>query len=538
MKPRKAKRLSYRPSMWILSVLLLAVCTQLIVLPGMVRVYADEDARIMQTTWDEERVKLYVRNTSPSDDIGIQFGMDASESVRSYAVSDDENPMRTLIMVDNSLSIPSGSRQKVIETIQSILLGHGQGEKIRLATMSDQVTYLTDSFSDDYLALSNTAASIQYFDQETYLTDVLCDVISELNQEPYLGYTRIIIISDGVDNKQFGLTRDELYEALSKTPYPIMTIGCYTGKNDEDLANMFAISRKTGAEYCILEQTDVQAIASMTAEENQMTVFEAQIPEAAKTGGRQNIQLVLADGTELQTEAAVPFGQRAQEPEKEAEPEVEAAPEPVADTEPVKEPEQAEQSSNENNAFRFLIPVALVAIIAAVAAWMIAKTKKDKKTGNENTTGSDAQIRDFVSTDDEKTVLDSSMFESSDHDKTVLITPDGHDDSYHHYIITLTAVNDPTRTFRGELTDSPQDKLRIGRKSDNDIIIADDPNVSRYHCSISCRNHSFFIEDNKDTSNPTVFNERITLRQGLEQLIVSGCTLKIGKRTYTFTVLE
>ena len=57
----------------------------------------------------------------------------------------------------------------------------------------------------------------------------------------------------GVDNKSIGYTKEELYAALEKMPYPIYTVGCTYKENNEQLKNMFALSRMTGGASWLLD---------------------------------------------------------------------------------------------------------------------------------------------------------------------------------------------------------------------------------------------------------------------------------------------
>ena len=207
-----------------------------------------------QAVADENKLKVYIRGADAEENLSYQIGSIPVESMEVYRINEDRKPVHTLIMLDNSVSIPAGSRDKIKELMSGIVDAHTEKEEFRIAIFSDKIDYLSDTYSNDYTVLKNAIASIKYNDQETYLTDVLYDLVDDLNKDAYMGYTRVIVISDGVDNKQLGVTREELNLKLKETPYPIYTVGTSTGKNNDQLENMFALSRLSKSEYCVLEE--------------------------------------------------------------------------------------------------------------------------------------------------------------------------------------------------------------------------------------------------------------------------------------------
>ena len=149
--------------------------------------------------------------------------------------------------------------------------------------------------------------SIAYQDQETYLTDVLYDLLSaEYIQDARDVYHRIIVISDGVDNKSLGYTKDELYALLKSSPVPIYTIGCVNGNNNEELENMFALSRMTYVDYFLLDE--VEEILSLTeALKADREIYRLTIvpPAEMMDGSRKNVKITLSDGMVLTAETTM-----------------------------------------------------------------------------------------------------------------------------------------------------------------------------------------------------------------------------------------
>ncbi|MCR5556417.1 MAG: FHA domain-containing protein [Butyrivibrio sp.] len=491
---------------------------------------AAEDCMFKQAITDDETVKAYIRTASSTGGVSYQIGNIATDEPREYPISDDEVPVRTLIMVDNSFSVPENSRTLIKEAIKQIIDVHAPNETFRFATFSEDITYLSDEYSSDYTALKNVADSIEHKDQETYLTDVLYDVINEFNAEKYEGYTRIVIFSDGVDNKPIGVTREELNKKLDESPYPVYTFGSKNGKNDSELENMFALSRLTGCEYAILEEASEGEIAGITALDNEIKVFEVDIPEEAKIGGKQSSKLTFSNGSEVVFSVNMPFSIK--ETKEEVEPESEMAVEPTAESEEKKVEKPVYTPQNGIWAIidklpKWAIPAAaggvLLIIIIILAIVMTGKSKKKKQS---------VSVQPQPVMDYEKTVMMSEEVRRSDN-ATILMTPDQDGQEIRRYRFALTDAADSARSFRCELIS----EIRIGRQPDNNIVLSDDTAVHGHHASVSVKNDTFYFTDLKDVKNHSAVNG-IALKPEIPQLIVNNSKVTIGRHTYVISITQ
>lgn len=460
------------------------------------------EVKFKQAVADENKIKVYVRNADTSQNMTYQIGSIPVSAIEVYKIDEDRSPMRTLIMLDNSISIPSGSRGRIKELLEAIVDAHTEKEVFRLATFSDKISYLSDTYSDDYTVLKNVISSISYNDQETYLTDVMYDVVDDLNKDAYMGYTRVIIISDGVDNKQLGVTREELNAKLKETPYPVYTVGTFTGKNNDQLESMFALSRVSGSAYFVLEDTETTVIVSELSRDAQMTVVEAQIPEEAKIGGKQSSKLLCSDGTQLIFDVHMPFHVRTEqkEPVIGTEPEVV----PVSKTtEPVEEEEK-------DGAPVILIVgiiggIVLLVLVVVVVIVLLMKKKKVPVDGGET-----------VSTE---MIIETETQRIDDGESGGILPPSGRGKKI-KYRVTLSDKADMSRTYQCELKNS----ISLGKIAGNDIVV-NAATVSKRHCMITNRNGRIFIQDLNSTNGTFVNNERINF----ETEIFSGTTIRMGK---------
>ena len=125
-----------------------------------------------------------------------------------------------------------------------------------------------------YAAADNVvwAASITYEYQNTQLSDRVYEAVQKLHESDANQFCRVVIISDGVDDKQIGYTHTELENLLRSCGYPIYTVGC--GSNDTEarrtrLENLFALSRvNRGQSFYLGDTKDTFAIAKGICEYN------------------------------------------------------------------------------------------------------------------------------------------------------------------------------------------------------------------------------------------------------------------------------
>lgn len=483
-----------------------------------VSVHAENMPVCREAVADEKKIKAYVQDVYSSEDAKYQIGNIPADRLTAYSIAEDSQPVRTLLMLDNSFSIPDGARGEITELMVGIIDAHMQNETFRVATFSGDTRYLSDSYSDDYTAVKNVTESISYNDQVTYLTDALYTVIEDLNQDHYMGYTRIIIISDGVDNNPSGITREELNIKLGDTPYPVYTVGIKTGNNDEQLKNMYALSRVTETSYWTLAEQDTQEVISRIGEDGSLTVFEADIPENAKTGGIQNSKLTLADNHEIVFKVNTPFAVKEEPAQTES-----AKTEP--ETKPPVEPETEPEEKSGNGLLIAGIAISS-AVLAAVIVFLIIKHgKKKNEVRNQQDHISDQEKDIKKDTEMVRPPRTEGLLDSSNEAVPALF-PGGAGKAIHR--LTLTDKKDLSRTFQCELKGA----VNIGREPGNDLVLSYDTTISAKHCMIMSKSGRFFIQD-LGSSNKTYLNGIQVLS---ETEIVSGSTIKLGRTELTVKI--
>lgn len=480
-------------------------------------IYAAEDMKIMEANTGEDTVTVFVKGVEAGANISkVQIGTAVCNSVQSQTLSEGNIPLQTLIMVDNSLSIKEKDREKIGVILQNMIADRVQGEEISLAVFGEEITYLSE-YTEEYAMLKAATDELSYVDQETYLTDVLYELVtSEFRGNPSEKYRRIIIISDGVDNKSLGYTKEELYTLLKEYPLPIYTIGCETGKNNEQLENMFALSRVTGADYFQLgELEDLLYINSILNKDREIWAVRIEPEAALLDGSRKTIKLTFGeeDGSaSISAEVVLPQKQEivVEEPQK---------PKVVeAMTQPVMEQEEERHTG----IIVAAVSVVFLVIIAVIVYSIIRKRKKKEEVGTvekENV----LQEEQIVSKSAGMTEVINNYVESYD-GRTQLLWS-----QRTACQIILTDIHSPVRTYQMPMKDS----IIIGRKSEFcDLVIDYEKSVSGRHCEIKSIRENYYISD-LQSANGTYINNK---KAEAEVEIFPGDIIKLGRVEFKFEV--
>lgn len=190
----------------------------------------------------------------PISSSNVQIGT----TLCSSDVNNDANNMRTLILVDNSLEVystfishtvynqraanatidtpllPGGDADYLTTFLKNVVVGHDDNEVFRIATIGGGFTYLTD-YSTDYNVLMGVFDSISYSYCETNLLESLQIALNDLNDGSSC-YSRIILISDCVDNNADVWSYNELLAFEEEVQIPIFLVAADYGTNSDDLA--------------------------------------------------------------------------------------------------------------------------------------------------------------------------------------------------------------------------------------------------------------------------------------------------------------
>lgn len=154
-----------------------------------------------------------------------------------------ELPSETLILVDTSGSIPTDIQSRTAELISMLIDGKQENEKFAIASFGTDTNYLCDYTADRY-ELVKAAEKLVYDEKFTYVYSVLDEAVKGMSDDVF---TKIIVISDGIENSKDGITYDEILRTVSESHIPIYAVGI-ENNNQEPLKKLYAFSRNSAAD--------------------------------------------------------------------------------------------------------------------------------------------------------------------------------------------------------------------------------------------------------------------------------------------------
>lgn len=468
---------------------------------------------IVSTSTVDDQVFLYVRSPKETmDEMSYQIGTSLCEDITSEPINKLDVAMKTLVLVDNSFSISKESRHKIKELLLEFIAEKKDNELVRIATFEKQVNYLTDYMSD-YTKLKQAVQSITYQDQETYLTDVLYTVLEEDFATEDDIYDRIIIFSDGVDNKAVGYTKEELYDKVTEKAIPIYTFGSSTGKNNELLKNMFALSRLSQATYHTMgELQDVSMAVQEMAVDRNIIRLQVMPPAELLDGSIKNSKLIYKqDGKEyaLTTDVKMPFKVKEEAPVVE-----------VVQKESIDEEVEQEPQKTGINPMYIIIGGVVVGLLAIGGISFVVLKKKKHQASFETLQG------DVVLEEEEDEIEEPTEMAGDEHEE---MTCRIWNEPIRKTLI-LTDMKQPAKSFQVPLVDS----VVIGRSTKNANLVIDyDKSISAKHCEIEARQDNRIVVTDLDSSNGTYINGNRVLT---ETEISSGVIIKLGRVEFKLEV--
>ena len=469
---------------------------------------------------------LFVRGlTGKIQGVDVLVGKTPCENVEYGPISDKKVPIKTLLLLDNSESIPEGMRVGFRTLISAIIRSGSEKNQYAYAKYGDDVVMDVGFTSDDgkiEAAVLNTPT----VNRETYLTDELYAILSDENffGKEDKSFDRIIVFSDGVDNNPIGITDAELSKMIEQRHIPIYTVGVYDANkaNDASLEHMFSISRQSGAQSFFLDaDPDVTKIIEALGQDDKIRYFTIKTNDSLKDGSTKTISMDIqtSDGKAKVSVDNVRMDQTAKK-KKEAAPAPTPPPVPVAPTKP---------SMPGIRLFGWFIPlplflIALILILGGggTAIWYFVYTKQKKD--QEQNAIREVDIPDFGIDEDTGTVMDRPFSQPindlSDVERTVsLFDEAGGGDR----LIRLIDADNPAKVYKGYLAEGRS--LTLGRSREVDITIEGDRTVSGRHCRFSQSGGRIFCEDLQSSNGTFIDGNRI---YGSAE-IRSDTMIKVGK---------
>ena len=448
---------------------------------------------VLEQELAEDSLRLYLKYDGGEGSAQAQIG---TQAVGEASIAGSGSfPVSTWLLLDNSLSISAGDRQKAKELLTNLAAGGGESESFTLCTYDEHLRILLRD-SQSYADLKSQIDAVEHVNQESFLTDALAELLDEEESREEPAYVRVIVICDGVDNNPQGLTREELNSRLASRNIPVYTLGCETGDNDALLKELYALSRRTGAQsWSLSGLTDTLEVVRAMGGAEMPVCAVVPIPEELRDGGTKGVRLTFEDGSTAEAQAVMPFGEAA-----------EAQPEP--EEPPVQETAAPVQPEPESG-----LPAALIigggAAAAAVAAAVVIMGKKRKRE----------RIQPVEEPDFAPSGLTDVLSAGWDHagQGGTLPLVGGE----RAVTLSLQDLSDPNRYFEVPL----RGRASIGRGASNQIVLDYERSVSGTHCEIFAQGDGFFLRD-LGSSNGTYLDG---VRVADTVPVQDGSVIKLGR---------
>lgn len=482
---------------------------------------AADSMKVMETHTGESDIVVYVKGIGEdASGASVHIGTSPCTFVESGSLSELKYPIKTLVMLDNSLSIPRQARETIAGILQNIISDRESYEEIAIATFDDELRYLSD-YTSDYTTLKSAIDSISYEDLETHLTSVLYDLISrEYIEKTEISYWRIVVITDGIDDQSIDSTQEELHTLIKEKAIPIYTVGMQTDKNNEKLAELFALSRLSSADSFVLDDVDNLLDINTALNADRSVVRFSITPDSElMDGSRKTVMISLPSGSSVSVELTMPQ-QGIPRPEP-----VTTEPETYTQPETTTEPETDTDSASSGSSM--LLPIVAVCAVAliAVAVTVLIMTAKNRKKDEKTEPDKTENRNQHNVNDDRHTVIKEG---------TVVRPPAKEGDTLYIFgsntpcNLVFTDMASPVRTFQYPLKKA----AIIGADPACEITISGDGYISGRHCKIETKNGKLYLQDLQST-NGTFLNDA---RIATETEIAAGDILQVGDTALKLTI--
>lgn len=463
-------------------------------------VQAAEKGSVMNGYTLEDSVLLYIKDEG-QEIKNIYIG---NEPVKSFTKEVSETS-RTIVLLDNSLSIASRYRENIKTFLTDLIAARNNGDLFTIATFSEDTHYLVQD-SADYLAIKEQIAALEFINQDTYFNKALYQLLEDLENEEETGYTKVIIIADGIENEKLGYTQEELERKLTEVKVPVYTLGCLSDGNEESLKQMFALSRISNGRSFLMDNDSIEDILKTIKDESNVYKVYVIPQDKVCDGGKQVVRISF--GADFcQTDMKMPFI----EVLKETVETTSIFTESTTSMENVLAKPEIKSQNEEVGRFSVMLLI-LVAIAGGILVFFLAWSfhKKHNKRGS--------QTKNTVT--EGKTVILSEQREEEEPFTKPLV----HKNTVR---LILQDVDQIARSFEYPL----RDQVIIGKdKKKCQIVVDYDSSVSGVHCKVFKRENRYYVRDIgtngiASTNGTYVDNQKATP----ELEVRSGSILKLGR---------
>ena len=526
------------------------LCVFSLILNGS-RVAATGTANIVEMFVEDDNIILYVKGIG--SEVQSAEGYIASERVENISYSNlskADIPIKTLVLIDTSLSIKEAEQEHFIELLINLIDKKTVNESFAIASYGEKIDYKCD-YNSDRWELIKSLDDIEYRKQKTYLVEILYDLISEFEASKEDCFYRIIVFSDGADSNDTGVTINELSTLLQKSPYPIYSIGSEYNSNTDELKELFSISRITNANYSsFTSESNLEEVEKVIDVIDNYTRIEIKAPKELQDGSIKNIRLEIGTlDTTYTLSGDIRMNMYINKAEEDS-----VIMEDIDDV-PVdaKDKEEDTYDDNKKNSYSTIedpkaegvidkikgissiiyVFVALAVVVIILVIFVVITLKNWKKRNRAN--------KNINSMENKKSInmSSNSVIESEGRTEMLFnINPTEQRDTGTQYLFA------PESRTRIKLKDISNNQIyekyvdgiiNIGRSHEKNVIaITKEPSVSSEHCKIYLQGTDVYIEDKNSSNHTLVNNSKIDI----PTIIRTGDTITLGRITLEVTIFN
>lgn len=478
-----AKRLS------ILFAVILPLCTSIS--------FAASSPVLLQGCAWEDNIDVFISGDLRVEDSQLAVSKQTAEVIDGGRLADKGVTIRTTVLLDISTSMPQSMRPRVKDYIDYYIENLGDNEELRIETFGEEIVELQDFTSDRY-DLSKASSKIEFNGQQSMIYDAIYNSIPDIQPDDGNAcFYRTIIITDGADVSETGITKEELYLKLQQSTYPVEVIAVSENEKNSSEKELSALTRISGGRY-------VNFYSESNLEQSYLGVdnivwIRAKLPTDLLDGSTR--QFNFSDGiNNLQFDFKVPMFTATSDEPAGSSGSIEGTSgstseqsEPALVTPNMPAPHPTEPENENGVMIKVAIAGAAIFGIIIFAVIFISRNKKKNKLLNKR----EEDVTTITNCGAETEVISSGT------------------------IVRLRQIDDPDKVWEVQLSGV----VMVGRDEASQVCISES-SVSRQQCVLYMNNDGSAMIENKSKANITQVN---TIKLDKPQCLNEGDQIKCGR---------
>ncbi len=452
-----------------------------------------------------------------------------------------------IFLVDTSGSLSNVQMEQVKAAMRKWASEMKPNDRMAIITFREEVETILD-YSNDPDAIQRAIDGITNNGMKTRLYGAVDEGLnlSQRNDLDLPKRRNIVLVTDGLNDSNGGVSMEDVSERLKRTRIPIYCLWLAGNDKEEGESTMNTLSERSGGEKYNLDSQNIDSVYEQVHNkiQNSFVIDLAYSDDEFLNGTSSNLELkVTADGktpiASLDTYFSAPTENSGMGQAKtDAQLTTETGQEDDKDKKEDKsedtdeEKEEDEQSEEDNKFFFFIIVLIILVVVILVILLILLKLRKrdNKDSSYENAFDLDHTDHRYPGANESGFNQDYRETEFVPHDYGGKRGPTVKNDIWGQQEKTRTVKLTDTATGQTK-TLQIQNECHIGRKSDNDFVI-DSPKVSGRHCILYIEDGVVYVEDLGSTNGTKLNGSLVHEKKQLK----TGDILVIANKTYQLEV--